>query len=255
MTPSFRPWLPADTAAPRLVLGALADMADAWSREWFAGEGMRAAGALVRVDARGELKKTVWHAHEGGLAIGISASGIAALGAQVLGVPAAGERSAADAALLETVGGECLDDIKKRSATLLRLAEKGWTAADSQRAGPVHRLEIAGPLRSPVLTLELSADLFVALVKAKLPPPPVPAPLGKPAEALAALPVSLSALLGRSAITVAELSGLAAGDVLVLDRALDAALPLAVGGTPAARGACTVSDDGTALKITQALIG
>lgn len=255
MTLAFRPWLPADTAAPRLALGALADMADAWSREWFAGEGARAAGALVRVDARGELRKTAWHAHEGGLAIGISASGIAALGAQVLGVAAGTERAAADAALLETVGGECLDDLKKRSAVLLRLPEKGWTSADTQRAGPFYRLEIAGPLRNPVLTLEVSADLFVGLVKAKLPPAPASAPLGRPAEALAALPVSLSALLGRSSITVAELSGLAAGDVLVLDRALDAPLPLAIGGTLAPRGACTVSEDGSALKITQALIG
>ncbi len=254
MTASFRPWLPANTAAPQLALGALADMADGWSREWFAGEGLRAAGALVRIDARGELRKTVWHAHDGGLAIGISAPGTAAIGAQVLGV-AVGERPAADAALLETVGSECLDDLKRRAAAMLRLSEKGWTPADGQRAGPVHRLEIAGPARNPVLTLELSADLFVALVKSKLPPALAPAPLGKPAEALAALPVSLSALLGRSAITVAELSGLATGDVLVLDRALDAPLPLAIDGTPAARGACTVSDDGTALKITQALIG
>lgn len=254
MTLAFRPWLPADTAAPRLVLGALADMADAWSREWFAGDGMRAAGALTRVDARGELRKTMWHAHEGGLAIGISALGAAGLGAQVLGV-ATGDRSAADAALLESVGRECFDDLKKRAAALLRLPEKGWAAADGQRAGAVHRLEIAGPARNPVLTLELSGDLFVALVKAKLPPAPAPEPLGKPAEALAVLPVELSALLGRSAITVAELSGLAQGDVLVLDRALDAALPLAIGGKPAARGACRVSGDGGALKITQALIG
>jgi flagellar motor switch/type III secretory pathway protein FliN len=255
MTFEFRPWLPADTPLPKLALGALADMADAWSREWFAGDGMRAAGALVRVEARGELRKTQWHAHDGGLAIGISASGVAALGAQVLGITVAGERLAADAALLEAVGGECLDDLKRRSAAVMRLPEKGWTAADSQRAGPVYRLEIAGPSRNPVLTLELSAALFVVLVKAKLPAAPAPAPLGKPAAALAALPVSLSALLGRSAITVAELAGLATGDVLVLDRALDARLPLAIGGTPAARGTCTVSEDGAALNITQAVTG
>lgn len=251
---SFRSWLPADTPAPKLVLGALADMADAWSREWFAGEGMRAAGALTRVEARGELRKTAWHAHDAGVAIGVSATGVAGIGAQVLGV-AAGDRPAADAALLESVGGECLDDLKKRVAALLRLPEKGWMAADSQRTGAVHRLDIAGPARNPVLTLELSNDVFVALVKAKLPPAPASAPLGKPAQALAALPVSLSALLGRSAITIAELSGLAEGDVLILDRALDAVLPLAIGGTPAPRGACTVSEDGSALKITQALIG
>ncbi|MES2442146.1 MAG: FliM/FliN family flagellar motor C-terminal domain-containing protein [Pseudomonadota bacterium] len=255
MTLVFRPWLPADTAAPRLVQGALADMADGWSRDWFVGEATRAAGALVRVDVRGELRKTAWHAHDGGLAIGISAGGVAALGAQVLGVAVAGaERSAADTVLLEAVGGDCFDDLKRRSAALLKLAEKGWSSTEAPRAGPVHRLEITGAARNPVLTLELSADLFVALVKSKLPPPPAPVALGKPADAIATLPVELTALLGRSAITVAELAGLATGDVLVLDRALDAPLPLVVGGTLAPRGACTVSEDGAALRITQALV-
>ncbi len=255
MMRSCHAWLPADTPVPRLMFAALADMADAWSRDWFAGDAMRAAGALVRVDPRAELRKTQWHTHEEGLAIGISASGVAALGAQVLGVPVVSERPAADGALLESVGCECLDDFKRRSVVLLRLSEKGWTAGGAQRSGQVHRLEIAGQARNPVLTLQLSADLFVALVKAKLPPAPIPAPLGKPAHALGALPVSLSALLGRSAITIAELAELATGDVLVLDRALDAPLPLAIGGLCTSRGSCIVSDDGAALKITQALIG
>jgi flagellar motor switch protein FliN/FliY len=235
-------------------MGVIADLADGWSREWFAGEEMRAAGTFTRVDVRGELRNTTWHTHEAGLAIGISVPGVAGLGAQVLGVAMSAERPA-DAELLEAVGIECLEDLKYRAAAALHLPEKRWGVADGQRGGPVHRIEIVGPARDPMLTLELSADLFATLVKSKLrAPPPLPA-LGKPNGALAALPVELSALLGRSAITVAELSGLTQGDVLVLDRALDAALSLAIGGRPVARGACTVSNDGTALKITQAPIG
>lgn len=258
MTPlpqrAYRPWLPANTVAPQLAYGALADMADGWSRAWFPQQPMRAVGALARIDARGELRNTQWHAHDGGLAIGLSASGLVSLGAHVLDVPIA-ERPAAEVALLEAVGTECFDDLKRRAAAVLSLPEKGWTAGTRTQAWPVHRLEVAGAGRNPVLTLEVSADLFVAFVKAKLPPPPSSKPLGKPAKALGALQVAISAMLGRSVVTVAELSSLAEGDVLVLDRPLDAPLPLLLGGMPAARGACTISDDGTALKITEALIG
>ncbi|OQW70378.1 MAG: hypothetical protein BVN33_17545 [Proteobacteria bacterium ST_bin13] len=250
----WRPWLPDNTAAPKIAMGALAGMADGWSRAWIAGEPLRAAGALVRIDPRSELRQAQWHTHDGGLTIGLSTSGLTALGAQVLGVSVA-NRSLADTALLDAVGGECIDDLKRCSAAVLGLPEKGWSVASARPAGTVHRLEIASPARNPVLTLDLSVELFVALIKTRLPAAPLPSPLGRPADALATLPVSLSTLLGRSAITVAELSGLARGDVLVLDRALDAPLPLSIGGKPAFRGTCTISEDGSALQIIEPLIG
>ena len=69
--------------------------------------------------------------------------------------------------------------------------------------------------------------------------------------------MTLSVAVGGCSITVAELQNLARGDVLVLDRALDAPLPLAVGRAAARRGACTLSQRGDriALKITEALAG
>jgi flagellar motor switch/type III secretory pathway protein FliN len=262
MTLAFRHWLPADAAAPRLALGAVADMAEAWSREWFAGEGLRAAGAFVRnAEPRAELRKIEWLVCEGGLAIGMPRDGAAAIGARVLGIALGqAERPRADVALLEGVAGECLDDLKRRAAVLLQLPRTAaWTAAEGsgREGGAVHRIDISAPDRSLVLVLELGADLFARFVKAKLPLAPEPAPLGDPQQALAGLRVRASAALGSCRISVAELGGLAAGDVLVLGTGIDAAVPLAIEGRVLPRGQCIPVEAGAglALKMTQALTG
>jgi flagellar motor switch/type III secretory pathway protein FliN len=262
MTLAFRHWLPAEAAAPRLALGAVADMADTWSREWFAGDQLRAAGAFVRIaESRSELRKTEWMMCEGGLAIGMPRNGAAAIGARVLGValgPA--ERPRADIALLEGVAGECLDDLKRRAAALLQLPRAAaWNAAEGsgREGGAVHRIDISAPDRGPVLVLELTADLFARFVKAKLPLAPDPAPLGDPQQALAGLRVRASAALGSCRISVAELGGLAVGDVVVLGTGCDAAVPLAIEGRVLPRGKCVPVEAGAglALKLTQALTG
>lgn len=262
MSAEFRSWLPDNAAMPALAQGALADMVDGWSAAWFVGEPLRTLGLLTRVTgARGELRKTAWLVCDGGLAIGLPQSGQATLGAAVLGIAMTGaERPSADLALLERVGGECLDDLKRRAAALFGIEKTAaWRNCEGAPHGgdAVHRIEIGNSVRSAVLmfTLELSADCFTRFVKAKLPAAPTPRKFGAPAQALASLPVTLSVAVGRCGLTVAELSSLAEGDVLVLDRALDAAMPLAVEGVIARRGACTLTEAGdrVALNITEAL--
>ncbi len=195
-----------------------------------------------------------------GLAIGVSPAGIAALGAEVLGIAAGAERGRDDLELLGEIGGECLEDLKRRTAQLfLPSRAASWAIADgASGGGEVHRLEIVAASRTIVLVIQLGAELFARFVTSKLPPSPAPGPLGAAGEALARLPVRVSAALGPCRLTVAELSGLDAGDVLVLDRALDAPIPLAIGGSIASRGTCAVVEAGAAglaLRITQAPAG
>lgn len=260
MSPAFRSWLPASAALPPLAKGAFAAMVDGWASAWFAGEQPRALGLFERVaDVRGELRKIVWHCCDGGLAIGVSTTGTATMGAAMLGVTTGGvQRTEADEALFERVGTDCLNDLKQRTAALLGPGKAAiWREHErGNPADPVHRIEIAGSNRAFVLTLDLSPDCFARFAKAQLPVVARPI-MGEGEAALAALPVTLSVAVGGCSVTVAELSSLAQGDVLVLDRALDAPLPLAVGGVTARRGACTLSQRGDriALKITEALAG
>ncbi|MBO9714805.1 FliM/FliN family flagellar motor switch protein [Sphingomonas sp.] len=247
---------------PRVALGALADLVDAWSQAWFPARAMRVAGAFTRIaQPQRELGKTVWHRCEGGLAIGASPGATASLGGGVLGIALKGpERPHADLLLLERLGGAALDDLKLRMAAIFKLPRgAAWSAGEGggREGEAVQRLEIADPERKAVLRLELGETLFAAFVRASLPAPPASPKLGDPAQAFASLPVRLSAALGTCRISVAELAGLAQGDVLVLDRETGGPLPLALGGTALARGRCTViqAGDALALEIVQAPIG
>jgi flagellar motor switch/type III secretory pathway protein FliN len=237
-------------------------MVDGWSSVWFAGEGLRAVGALARIaEPRTELRKMQWHGCDAGVAIGVPVAGAAAIGALVLALaPRGADRPRADLDVLEQVGGECLDDLKARvGATLALPSGTVWRVADEprHRGEGFRRIEIAGPSRSLVLALELGAERFARFVKAKLPLPPAMAPIPAPDAALAQLRVQVSAELGRCAITVAELAALAEGDVVILDRALDAALPLSIEGRRARTGACMVVEraGAPALEISQAPTG
>jgi flagellar motor switch/type III secretory pathway protein FliN len=257
MTVACRSWLPDGAIAPASAQRALADMVESWSGEWFAGEPMRVAGPLARIAAaRAELRKAVWHGCDDGVAIGLPPAGTVALGAMVLGVQtAAGQRNDQDLALLEALGKECLDSLKSRLVQRLALGKSVWHPFEARRSEvAVHRLEIVAVARGLTLQLELSPACFARFIRDALPDPAPGAPLGAGSGALASIPITLSALLGRCGITVAELASLGCGDVLLLDRATEDILPLAVGGVPLARGSCTVveAERGPALSIVQA---
>jgi flagellar motor switch/type III secretory pathway protein FliN len=260
VTLAWTPWLPEDVAVPASAQQALAEQVESWAREWFAGAPACLVGQLNRVAApRSELRKTVWHGCSDGVAIGLPTLGAAALGGLVLGVSAAaGNRNAEDLKLLDALGKECLDGLKYRLAQLFGLVRPDWRPSDAGWGeAEVFRLEIAIAARAATIQIALSLSRFARFLHGVLPSPEPAAPLGDAAAALARIPIPLSALLGRCSLSLAELSGLAPDDVLVLDSATADPLPLAVDGTPLARGRCTIVEagKGLALKIVQAPTG
>lgn len=255
-------WLPADAKAPLAAIAAIGNSVGTWSAEWFAGDGLRLAGSFVRSAApRTELRNVSRYLCDGGLALVLGRASIKAIGALILSVPLGDlERTAADIALLEKVGAECFEALKQRLAALFEI-DRGadWSKSDTAcLAGPVQRISIAASQSTDLqLAIELSEDMFARFVKSRLAPAAPEGPLGAPAQALAGLRIELSAALGKCGISVAELSRLAPGDVLQLDRALDQEVPLAVGFKPLGRGACTIvqNDGALALELTQSPVG
>lgn len=257
MTLAWHSWLPEDALVSASAQRALAELVEAWAREWFPGEPLRVLGQFACVAApRSELRKLVWHRCNEGVAIGLPSAGATVLGALVLDVPMAnGTRGDEDLKLLAALGKECLDGLKSRLAQLLGLGKADWHLSDITREeGAVYRLEIGSATRAITLQLEYSADRFARFVRATLPEVGAKEPLADGAAALARIPVALSARLGCCGLTLAELSGLTSGDVLVLDSVTEESLPLALDGTPLARGRCIIVEaaGGPAFKITQA---
>jgi len=254
MTPGWHAWLPEDACVPTGAQRSLADQIEGWARDWFPGAPRCEVGNFARIAAPGPVpRKETWHGCEG-VSIGLSPTGQAGLGALVLDLSSAGARSQNDLALLEALGAECLDGLKLRLAQLFGLGKPVWRKGDPAQAGAVHRLEIVLGARAVTLQLDLSAHRFSRFVLAALPEPARREPLAEGADALAGIPLSLSALLGRCSLTLAELSGLAPGDVLVLDGGIQNSVPLALAGLPLTRGRCTIveAEGLPALKIAQA---
>lgn len=113
-------------------------------------------------------------------------------------------------------------------------------------------------LRLSVARGTLGFDIYLSLdatILARRGPMAPARPLARHAreEALSRQPLNLSVMLGRSRLRLAELSTIAAGDVLILDRGPDDAVDLAVGNRSTAdfNGAIERRDGGLHLRLLQ----
>lgn len=257
MSEAYTAWLPpqafADGAAERRLDGAV----EHWSSRWFADRTLRRWQSPVAPN-RGEDMQV--HSLDEGLALALNGTArIAVAGAMLDAAIDARKANPGDQRLFDRLSGACLEDLRSRLAQAFRLdPQTPWRSGDGSAAPPsadarAYAFEDAD---EPLLLLFVTRDLEVASIKSDLrAPPPAPA-LAPLATGLAAQRVDLSALLGRCDLTIAELAGLTCGDVLVLDRDLDAPLDLAVDGEVKS-GRCEVEQDGDRLnfKIVQTLTG
>jgi hypothetical protein len=165
----------------------------------------------------------------------------------------------ADEELVDRLASACVDDLCARLAHAFGLGR-----APAWRRGGIDMLPFAeacvfalGPSdNAPTIRLLVGHELAAGIVRSSAKPGREPEPLRPLAEALARQKVGLSAVVGRCELSLGEFAGLSAGDVLVLDAATAATLPLAIDGV-ARPGRCAVEQENgqLRLKITQPMTG
>lgn len=240
MTDQARDWLPVDVASRAPVRDAVNDVVRDWSQDWFADHGLRANrfrtssdGIRLRSEAEG------WRTYGGALAIAATTHAVSKLASWVLDAPLASlELTGHDSAVIGRLEHVLLDDLSARLEGLL-----GLPARDRADAAPVgrqfnsaQRVEIAitDDTGALVLSLTLPFESMLPLCKASLPPRSrAEPPLGDLLAALASTPVEIEATFGEAEVGMVELRKLAVGDVLVLDRPLDAGVRFDVPGSDA----------------------
>ncbi len=210
-------WLPADTQPPAALDALFAGAVAAWEAQWFVG-GAGQAPRLRRGGGSG------WRCNAAGLAIGTAPDAALRIGARIVGVSAAA-RDGVDRAVLEAVAEPCLIDLRTRLIAV---------AGGDDGFVPVAGSDWVATLGDG-LAFGLSDALFAALVRRLLPPVGLPR-LGSGAAALAAVPVAVGAAVGQASMRLADLRALEVGDVVVLDRALNDPVPIALDGRPLPRG-------------------
>lgn len=220
-----RAWLPTDTTPPPALDAMLSDGVCGWSRRWFAGD-----GPVLRPLVPQPSNRLTWSELDGGVMLGTASTALVETGARMLDVPAT-NRSADDIALLEAVAEPCLADLQATLAALIQAPRNAeWRPAGAE---PQWSATIGdGPAS---LAVGLSQARFAMLVRRSLPPCP-PRPLGSAAAALASLPITVGAAVGRISIRVSDLSALTIGDIVVLDQRATDPVPIAVNGNALARG-------------------
>lgn len=221
-------WLPPGTPPSPALQTLLATLIEAWSVRWFAGS------PVVLAPLTHGSVDLAWRALVEGMMLGAAPEAVVGVGARVIGVEGS-DRSGRDRALLEEVGEECLADLRSRLTPLVEApTTASWRPVSTV---PTWSATIGG--RDVGIALGLSDALFAALVRRTM-PSQSSVPLGSGVDALACLEISVSAAVGRADLRVADLQALEVGDVVVLDRALADAVPLAVDGRALARGLARV---------------
>lgn len=224
-----RPWLPAGVVADRLPTATLSAALDRWAGDWFPGP--------VRLGA--------WRAETGSgeaMTLSTGPAGLDAVARAMIG-PVPVPIAEIDRAKLDAAATACIDDLRTRLADLFD------TAGVASAAHARHACAIDLPEAPGALHLSLSDALLAGWIRASLPAPPSAPALPPFREALDPQPVRLSALVGRCRLSLRELENWAAGDVLVLDRPLDAALDLMVAGRLHVDAPCRLVDAGDALHL------
>lgn len=250
MSGRLREWLPLSAATGPRVREALEGAVDAWSKTWFAGaRGLLTSVAPHPAGAPGAAGGWLLYADTAA----VPADGPDAVRVAGLAVGAAPENlilSEPDRDIIGRLATTILADLAARLAASLGRPSTDGTApipiADPLEgdAGIVLRVADAGGRTLAQAALPLAA--LVPFLKARIPVRAAP-DLARIDGSIGRTVTRLDIRLGDTRLSLGDLSGLAAGDVLVLDREIEAGARVALGSAhsqPFARGALE-TDRGT----------
>jgi len=246
-----RSWLPPEAVHRAVRDVALRPCVRDWGAAWFAARSADVAGDPAAGPPPLATRGTCWQLADG-VVLSLADDAEARIAAMMFGAPDdVASLTSADRAALDIAAGACAADLRSRLVASLRLGgAAAWRPGTVEPGtGSWWTWRVADGGRTDLLQIALSEELIVKRARAALPPVAGGKTVAPLAIALADQPVTVSALVGRSRLTTTELAGLAAGDVLVLDRDLTAAVDVAIGHRPKPLR-CTVDRHDDRLQLT-----
>lgn len=250
MSNTFRPWLP-EAALLRRDLGkALSEAVADWSARWFVQARVVPLGAFAPGTPPAVSSERKWHVLNGDIAVLLTEGG-ERLALRALAAAEEAIATPADREVAMAMQQACTTDLHRRLAIGAGFGgQERWTP--SNIAPPVADSWLCSfgvDAATPLFQVVIAAGLIIDFAKAGL-PPVAPQPLGSLAEGLSAQPIRLGAKLGGCTLTLADFAALSEGDIIVLDRTADSAVPLAIDGLTTAVGTCSIGRSGDALDLT-----
>jgi hypothetical protein len=231
MSGRIRNWLPLDAVAAPRTRDALESAVDDWSGRWFAG----ARATLGAIEPRAVEAPRInggWLLYYGTVAVPADGPDAIRLAGLALGTDPDGLiLSEADRDIIGRLATTILADLAAAIASALGLSAAGGAAAtpctdplDGDAGIALRLLDARGRALTQV-TLPLAA--IVPFLKAAIPAGPPPH-LARIDNAVGRTWTRLDIMLGETRLSLGELAGLGAGDVLILDRTIDAGARIAL---------------------------
>lgn len=229
MMPEAKSWLPAQAFSQARLCGLLGPVTADWSRHWFP----QAKASLVQAvqgDWPSMAKEARWRAQSEVGAIVFTPLGQAAVAGAMLGIhlpQTLGQPN--DRLLIEVLAARALDDLLERFGKLAGRAGKPGVTSSLEGIEDCRWWDLSiGELVHP-LRFGLEHSLLIEMIKRAL-PRPRRSELTALGEAVAKERVSLTAGFGTSTLTLGELHGLGAGDVLILSSDIAEPIDVLVNG-------------------------
>lgn len=248
MTLQARSWLPDGALDDDVLLARVQGVAEAWSAYWMPLPRVhtdQVADPAGLSDTPDALRLA---APDGRVRAGASLASRLHLGMAMLGVSVdRNQVGADDQSLLDALASRALQDLVDRLG-----ATPGADAGGPDGAyepGPVFQIVLAEA--GPRIEIALARDLAIAWRKGPAMPTSPRTSAGCWQDAVGDQPVRIGARVGDSSLSLAEMSSLEVGDVLVLDRVIGEGLEITVDGEPVRDQLCHVEQNGaqTSLRI------
>jgi hypothetical protein len=248
-----REWLPANAAENDRVREALDEIVVRWARSWFSHAVLGVTGLASFAHSAPQVDADAgWRIGTSGFAVSASSRARARLSEWALNVRLSEHSlSNVDQQLLERFEDKMLEDLLSQlySALGSTLLDRGSDLSSGGLGGVIAKVSELGG--GGLLTIAAPLAAVLALCCAPSGERSRGGRLVKLADSVAPLPMTLEALLGEAEVSLAELQGLAAGDVLVLGAALSdpGSIRLVNAGATVARAKLTEIDGAFALVL------
>jgi len=235
---TYRHWLPDDAIVPEAVRDPIARAVAQWNARWFVGDYACVAGLKSSSGAaRNETDDTGWRVYRTAVAIRSKTAAPTCMTDRAVDMETSGlHLSEGDHMLLKALGQHMIADLAETIEVAFGLA--GETASelrlvrDPLADGGGMLCILTDPSGREILGLAIPSHVVALHVKSTLGASvPRAEAVQSPVEALVRVPLLIEAVIGSAELNLAELADLSVGDVLVLDRAIDAPVEVAIADT------------------------
>lgn len=245
---AVEPWLPRSALLDGGLTMLIGTLLDGWQRKWIARPG-RIAASLQTAPPKPAPATEGWQTACGKVSAYYDRQTALRLGAALIGARHAPRTARSiDETLLSNLAADAGRDLLTRLASRFSASDAIERMGKSASSPSALRFAIRAA-NGALVELAVASGAAVTARKSLVRPKRTPSPLTSRAGAQEALQVNVSAQIGTSEITAADLRSLAVNDVLILDAALSEAPRLTVNGSLVLNSRFTLMRKGAALEI------